>query len=224
VRNPLTAIKVLVQAATDPKRTAGFRPRDLRVLEGEILRLEQIISTFLDFARPPRPTKKLVPPRELLDECLAGVAARAELQQVELRRDVPHSLPSLDADPGQLKQVLYNLLFNSLDVLPTGGTISVSARVEGSASGPAVMLRVADSGPGLPDGLENRIFDPFVSTKETGLGLGLSICKRIVEAHGGSISATNGPEGGAVFSVRLPCAAVAERPALAPPLSSQGGV
>ena len=69
-----------------------------------------------------------------------------------------------------------------------------------------------DSGPGLPAGLERRVFDPFVSTKETGLGLGLSICKRIVEAHGGAITATNGPAGGAIFIVRLPCVAAASSP------------
>jgi signal transduction histidine kinase len=218
VRNPLTTIKVLVQAATDPKRSAGFRPRDLRVLEGEILRLEQIISTFLDFARPPQPAKKPVPPREILGECIAGVAARAELQQVELKRDVPQELPALDADPGQLKQVLYNLLFNALDALTTGGTILVSARSEVGTGGPTVMIRIADTGPGLPVGLEGRIFDPFVSTKETGLGLGLSICKRIVEAHGGSIDAANAPAGGAVFVVRLPTvpAHVSDQLVLAP--------
>ena len=75
-----------------------------------------------------------------------------------------------------------------------------------------LIIGIADSGPGLPAGLENRLFDPFVSTKETGLGLGLSICKRIVETHGGAITAANGPTGGAIFVVRLPCAA-----AVAPP-------
>jgi two-component system sensor histidine kinase HydH len=208
VRNPLTVIKLLIQAATDPKRAVGFRPRDLRVLEGEILRLEQIIRTFLDFARPPRPTKKPISTRDLLDECLAGVAARAELQRVEVRLDTPPVLPTLDADAGQLKQVVYNLMFNALDALTTGGTIRVGVTVEGEE----LTIRVADSGPGLPAGLESRIFDPFVSTKETGLGLGLSICKRIVEAHGGSIAATNGLGGGAAFVVRLPCA-----PAVAAP-------
>ncbi|MBN9121734.1 MAG: histidine kinase, partial [Planctomycetes bacterium] len=148
VRNPLTVIKLLVQAATDPRRAAGFRPRDLRVLEGEILRLEQIISTFLDFARPPRPAKKPVPARDLIDECLAGVAARAELQGVAVRLDAPGELPTLDADPGQLQQVFYNLMFNALDVLATGGTIRVGAAVEGGA----VVVRIADTGPGLPAG------------------------------------------------------------------------
>jgi two-component system, NtrC family, sensor histidine kinase HydH len=207
VRNPLTVIKLLVQAATDPNRAVGFRPRDLRVLEGEILRLEQIISAFLDFARPPRPTKKTVAPRELLDECLAGVAARAELQRVAVRLDAPPELPALDADAGQLKQVIYNLMFNALDVLTTGGTIRVGATVAGAPGRQVLTIGIADSGPGLPAGLENRLFDPFVSTKETGLGLGLSICKRIVEAHGGSITAANGPAGGAMFVVRLLCPA-----------------
>lgn len=218
VRNPLTVIKLLVQAATDPKRAVGFRPRDLRVLEGEILRLEQIISAFLDFARPPQPTKKTVETRELLDECLTGVAARAELQHVRLELAAPREMPTLDADPGQIKQVLYNLMFNALDVLATGGTIRVGVTAEGAE----LAIRVSDTGPGLPAGLEARIFDPFVSTKETGLGLGLSICKRIAEAHGGSITAANGPAGGAVFVVRLPCV-VANRTPGEPALVTQGG-
>ncbi|HSQ54931.1 MAG TPA: ATP-binding protein [Gemmata sp.] len=204
VRNPLTVIKLLVQAATDPRRSTGFRPRDLHVLEGEILRLEQIISMFLDFARPPRPYKKSVSIVELLKECLSGVRARAELQGVVVKLVVPEDIPVLDVDPGQVQQVLYNLMFNSLDVLASGGSIQVTVLVCEDGDRDRVCIRVADTGPGLPRGLEERIFDPFVSTKETGLGLGLSICRRIVEAHGGSISASNGSLGGAVFEVGLP--------------------
>jgi signal transduction histidine kinase/CHASE3 domain sensor protein len=206
VRNPLTSIKLLVQAATDPRRSAGFRPRDLQVLEGEILRLEQIISTFLDFARPPRPDKKSVAVSELLTECLAGVRARAELQNVEVHLDVADSIPRVDADSGQLRQVIYNLMFNALDVLPNGGTIHVRVASEAATDGrpSMVLVNVEDSGPGLPPGLESQIFDPFVSTKDAGLGLGLSISRRIVETHGGSIEARNGPAGGSSFTVRIP--------------------
>jgi len=207
VRNPLTVIKLLVQAATDPRRATGFRPQDLRVLEGEILRLEQIISTFLDFARPPRPEKKSVDPGALIRGCAAGVSARAELQGVTVCAALPPDLPPLAADPGQLGQVLYNLLFNALDVLPAGGTVRVTAAVAPGPDGGALTVLVSDTGPGLPPGLEEQIFDAFISTKETGLGLGLSICRRIVEAHGGTIGATNSPAGGAVFVVRLPCGA-----------------
>jgi two-component system sensor histidine kinase HydH len=218
VRNPLTSIKLLVQAATDPRRSAGFRPRDLRVLEGEILRLEQIISTFLDFARPPRPDKRPVQVPELLRECLAGVCARAELQNVDIRLDAAGGVPPVEADAGQLKQVVYNLLFNALDALPQGGTVRV--RVGSGSAGVAgrhsVVVRVEDTGPGLPAGLEDQIFEPFVSTKDAGLGLGLSISRRIVETHGGSIAARTDPAGGAVFTVRLPAAAAVSAPAAAP--------
>ena len=212
VRNPLTVIKLLVQAATDPRRTTGFRPKDLHVLEGEILRLEQIISMVLDFARPPRPYKKSVAIGDLLGECLAGVRARADLQGVAVRLVTPPDPPPLDADPGQLQQVFYNLLFNALDVLPSGGTVRVGVVVEGEPGTEALRVEVADTGPGLPPGMEERVFDPFVSTKETGLGLGLSICRRIMEAHGGTVTASNAPAGGAVFELRLPCA---PRPAAA---------
>jgi len=205
VRNPLTVIKVLVQAATDPGRASGLRPKDLRVLEGEILRLEQIISMFLDFARPPRPYKKAVSPRELLEECLAGICARAELQEVEVKVEMAPKLPSLNADPGQIKQVMYNLMFNALDVLQEGGTLQVNVGVDGDQGQQMIAIQIMDTGPGLPAGLEDSIFEPFVSTKETGLGLGLSICRRIVEAHGGTITAANRPTRGANFDVRLPC-------------------
>jgi len=213
VRNPLTSIKLLVQAATDPRRSAGFRPRDLQVLEGEILRLEQIISTFLDFARPPRPDKKSVAVSELITECLAGVRARAELQSVEVQLDLAEPIPPVDADGGQIRQVIYNLMFNALDVLPNGGTVKVRVATEPGPEGrpPMVVVNVEDTGPGLPPGLENQIFEPFVSTKDAGLGLGLSISRRIVEAHGGTIDARNGSAGGGVFTVRLP---VAYRPAI----------
>jgi signal transduction histidine kinase len=112
----------------------------------------------------------------------------------------------VDADAGQLKQVIYNLLFNALDVLSNGGTVRVKIELEarGENRPPLVVIRIEDSGPGLPAGLEDRIFEPFVSTKDAGLGLGLSISRRIVETHGGSIEAHTGPAGGSVFVVRLP--------------------
>jgi signal transduction histidine kinase len=100
--------------------------------------------------------------------------------------------------------VLLNLLLNALDCLPNGGRIRIAA---GPAEGPAgagIVITVADSGPGIPDQLAERIFDPYVSTKDSGLGLGLANCRRIVQTHGGDVVAGNAPEGGAVFTVRLP--------------------
>ncbi len=110
----------------------------------------------------------------------------------------------VSADPNQLRQVLLNLLFNAIEAQPRGGEIRVSARVDSTSSAePHLMLTVADAGPGLP-AMGDRIFEPFVSTKESGLGLGLSICRRIAESHGGTLSGGTGADGGAVFTVRIP--------------------
>ena len=104
----------------------------------------------------------------------------------------------------QFRQVMLNLLLNALEAVPDGGGVEVELEAA-EGEGRWLTVRVADTGPGLPEGLGDGIFRPFVSTKGTGMGLGLSICKRIVEAHGGAISAADRPGGGAVFEVRLPC-------------------
>ncbi|QDU19416.1 sensor histidine kinase [Urbifossiella limnaea] len=200
VRNPLMAIKLLVQAAADPHRAAPFRPRDLAVIEGEIVRLEGIVSGFLDFARPPAPDKQVVDLAPVVTGAVAAFRGRADLQKVALVVDVSAAAPAVHADPNQLRQVLHNLVGNALDAQPGGGEVRVTA----AAAGGDVEVRVEDRGGGPPADLGERIFDPFVSTKPTGVGLGLSICRRIVESHGGAIRAVARPGGGAVFTVRLP--------------------
>jgi signal transduction histidine kinase len=104
--------------------------------------------------------------------------------------------------------VVLNLLLNSLDALPRGGTVRLELLV-----GKEIEVRISDSGAGIPPRIWDRLFEPFVSGKETGMGLGLSICKRLIEAHGGAIRGENDPAGGAVFSFTLPGAASAKREA-----------
>ncbi len=212
IRNPLMAIKLLVQAAADPHREIPFRSRDLAVIEQEIGRLEGIVTGFLDFARPPTPAKQLVELAPLVADAVAGLGARAALQGVAVVADLAAGPAAVVADPGQFRQVVYNLLYNALDAQPGGGEVRVTA-----ATGAAGLeLRVEDRCPGPPADLGERIFDPFVSTKPTGVGLGLSICRRIVESHGGTIRVGARPGGGAAFTVCLPLDAAAA-PATATP-------
>jgi signal transduction histidine kinase len=176
--------------------------QDLVVLEQEIDRLERSIQTFLDFARPPQPEKRLLDLSVLVQQVVALLSARAEHLGIRLECRLPDRPTPVLADAGQIRQVLLNLLLNALDATPTGGTVAVE--LEKTADGRELLLRVADTGPGLPATLGESIFEAFVSTKEAGLGLGLTICKRIVEAHDGAITAANRPQGGAAFTVRLP--------------------
>jgi signal transduction histidine kinase len=211
MRNPLTSMKILVQSATEQGEDASLGGRDLTILEEEITRLEHLVRTFLDFARPPRLQMQPIALGVVVEQVLKLVSVRAEQQGVRLQTELPDQPVILDADPGQVRQVLVNLLLNALDAVPSGGRIRIRVALDREASADAnveprewVTLQVADSGLGLPADLGERIFEPFVSTKETGIGLGLSICKRIIETHQGEITAGNGPEGGAVFTVQLP--------------------
>lgn len=201
LRNPLMAIKILVQAAGD--RDGALRGRDLAVVEEEIGRLEGSIQALLDFARPPEPAKRDVDIRQLIGQTVDLISARAEQQHVALLSHSPVHAATVEVDGGQIRQVLLNLLFNALDALPDGGLVHIDTMPE-SRGGEGYVIRIADNGIGLPNDLGERIFEPFVSTKETGTGLGLPICRRIIEAHGGEITAAKGSDGGAEFIIWLP--------------------
>lgn len=222
LRNPLTPMKMLVQAALERDDGAGLKGRQLQVVEEEIERLERSIQTFLDFARPTPLVTTQFNLVSIVEQTLELIAGRAERQGVVLRDALPVEPVDIEADSGQLRQVLLNLLLNALDAMPEGGQIAVELDVAGSQTergAPADFARlcITDSGPGFPPELLGRIFEPFVTTKETGTGLGLSICQRIVTQHGGTIRASNRPSGGAEFVIHLPCA---RAPAPVPALSS----
>src|SRR5205085_7304414 len=120
---------------------------------------------------------------------------------VELTVQVPEQPVIAALDRGQIGTVLVNLLLNALDALPGGGRVEV--RLD-RPDGGTVRLAVADSGAGIPDRVLSRLFTPFVTTKTTGTGLGLSLSARILEEHGGAITGGNRPEGGARFVLTLP--------------------
>jgi signal transduction histidine kinase len=200
LRNPLTSVKMLVQTGLEGDGPAGLQPDDLGIIEHEIGRMESCIQTFLDFARPPHSEKRGTELAGVVGRALALVEGRARRQKVGLTADLPPGRLELLIDGEQIHQVLLNLLLNALDALPQGGEV----RLEVSAGPAGVCVRVRDSGPGIAPHIRDRLFEPFVSGKETGLGLGLSICRRLVEAHGGSISGRNRPDGGALFEFTLP--------------------
>jgi signal transduction histidine kinase len=200
LRNPLTAIKMLVQTGLEGPTPAGLPAEDLAVIEQSIRRMEQYIQIFLDFARPPRSERRRV---DLLDVVRRGVAlveGRARRQKVAIELDVPDWPVHASLDPEQIQQVLVNLLINALDALPRGGIIRVEVRTDRDT----ITVHVRDNGPGVPAAIRDRLFEPFVTGKPEGVGLGLSICKRLVEAHGGSIHGTNAPSGGAEITLTLP--------------------
>jgi len=242
LRNPLMSIKLILQTAAERTKET-LKPRELAVVEGEVTRLERMLQTFLDFARPPQPEKQAVDIDELLRQAIDIMEARAAQQDVRFHYTPPARPLYADVDAAQMQQVLMNLMINALDAIPGGGNIWLEASsiarpadtpVPRSASKPKeawaawrgehsrqeiasewVVISVADDGPGVSPDVAERIFEPFVSTKMTGIGLGLSISRRIVESHNGQISVQNRRSGGAEFTIQVPAAiSAALRPAV----------
>jgi signal transduction histidine kinase len=200
---------MLVQTGLEGARPPGLPAEDLTIIEQEVRRMEQCIQTFIDFARPPRSERTRADLGAVVRRALTLVEGRLRRQKVTLAAELPPTPVYLEIDADQIHQVVVNLLLNALDALPRGGMVAVSLAPEAAgnglrAAGPGVEVRIHDTGPGIASRIRDRLFEPFVSSKETGLGLGLNICKRLIEAHGGTIRGENAPEGGAVFSFTLP--------------------
>lgn len=200
IRNPLTSIKMLVQASLE-EPAPSLAAEDLRIIEQEIRRMERSLKAFLDFARPPKLERRPVDLLNLIQGVINLTRGRAEKQGVRVVVNANAATVPMVADGEQVQQVLVNLMLNALDAMPTGGTLTI--HVVGFASGGAE-IKVCDTGPGIAPDLLTRLFQPFVSGKETGLGMGLVISRRIVENHGGTIAAANPPEGGACFTIVFP--------------------
>lgn len=201
LRNPLAAVKLLVDAAVEEDRPLA--DEDLLVTQGELARINRMFASFLDFARPPALRREQIDLRDLLSEVINLVRPRAKVQDVLLEYRPQERLP-LDGDPQQIRQVFLNLVLNALDALPGGGKISIDAQRTSQEGIPAYLVRVTDDGPGISPQIAETLFDPFVSTKDTGVGLGLAISRRIVESHGGAIGVESPPGGGAQFTISLP--------------------
>ena len=139
----------------------------------------------------------------MIDEVAELLAPRRRQAGVDLRVEGDSRRITLWCDARQVRQILWNTLLNALEAAGEGGWVSVSARPAEDGR-PEAVITVADSGPGIPDELRERVFNPFFTTKDRGTGLGLAIVHQLVEAHGGSIAVGRHPAGGAMFTIRLP--------------------
>jgi signal transduction histidine kinase len=207
IRNPLTAIKFRLFSLKQSLPEELSDHEDIGVIQGEIQRLERIVKEFLLFARPAEPVLARLPVADLLASVRDLLRAELERRGVRLELASSETL-NLRADRQQLQQVLINLVLNAAEASGRNGLVSVAARsgegVLGGRLQPVITLEVSDTGPGVPEGLEQQIFDPFFSTKEGGTGLGLPIAARIVEKHGGQLQFSSQHTRGTTFSAVLP--------------------
>lgn len=206
IRNPLGVIRGSAEMLNEKLKNSDELARELAgYISSEVNRLGALVTDFLDFARPlhadPHPTDVTA----LLDRVLKNVGDTWTGKPVETVRDYQSNLPLVPLDESLCEQAFFNLVQNAYQAMEeNGGTLHVEASMTQNNFRRGLEVRLADSGPGVPENLREEIFNPFVTTKKAGVGLGLSIVSKIVDGHHGSIRLENAPGGGAVFSLFFP--------------------
>jgi signal transduction histidine kinase len=202
LRNPLTSVKLLIQTEAQRHPSRPMDDKEMQIIQEELARMERTIQGLIDFARPSTLRRTRHDLRVTLHRAVKLVEGRAKQQNVSVGEQLPDKPLWIDGDPEQLHQVFVNLLLNGIDSMPQGGLLDVA--VQESHPENVCRLSFSDSGVGISEGILERIFEPFVTSKERGTGLGLAVSRRIVQEHQGKLSAANQSQQGAVFTVELP--------------------
>ena len=202
IRNPLASVKGSVEILESEFPASHPKREFVEIIKEETERLNHIVGSFLNFARPPDPSIRQVAVEDLINSTVNLLRKEAESTGVEVRTTFSEDLPDLNLDPDQVRQVLLNILLNGIQAMPSGGLLQIHT-YRGN-DGSTAVIEISDSGPGVADDKLETIFDPFYTTKSTGTGLGLSISHQLVERHGGHIEALRRPQGGMSFRVVFP--------------------
>jgi signal transduction histidine kinase len=237
VGNPLTSISSLVQML-ERRDLDGYTREKLGQVSSQLVRIQAILRELVTFSRPASDQRGRVSVRDVVDEALGLAKYYKGGKNRQIAGAVPDGLPPLFGVRDQLVQVVFNLVLNAIDATGKGGRIQVAAAVGSRQSGPepvlppcqlptaadnCIVLTVRDDGAGIPDGVRDRLFRPYFTTKRTGTGLGLFVIRKIVEEHGGTVGVESEAGKGTTFRVELPVPVVSnEKAAAAQPLQRVG--
>jgi two-component system sporulation sensor kinase A len=196
IRNPLTAIKGFFKLM----KTVGYNEKYMNIVEDEFNRIEMITSELLVLAKPQNMKMEDKDMHVIMDQVIALLETQANMNNVVIIRDYCGDSLTLRCDENQIKQVLINIMKNSIEVMPKGGEVEVNIRKDSGK----LLIAITDQGPGIAQDLIGKLGEPFYSTKEKGTGLGLMVSFKIIEIHGGKINISSELNRGTTFEVELP--------------------
>jgi nitrogen fixation/metabolism regulation signal transduction histidine kinase len=206
IKNPLTPIQLSAERLAYKlegrldEDGRGILQRATKTIVNQVEAMKNLVNAFRDYARPQSPGHVSVDVHALLSEVLGLYESSPLAVRCEFAACIPHA----SGDPAQIRQIIHNLFQNSEDALTSVESAEVIVRTR--LVGNMIELTWADNGPGFPSEVLNRPFEPYFTTKERGTGLGLAIMKKIIDEHGGDVQLSNGANGGAVVTVKLPVA------------------
>ncbi len=228
IKNPLGIILGSTQVVLDRQRPWEMREKAASFIMDEVMRLDTTLKAFLDFARPATPVLVETNVAEVFEETLSAIEERYRQEGYTIHRHFTPQLPLMEADPGQLRQILMNILLNAFTAMPGGGEVAITIRSEKepemkksdtskndkrfiSTRNPFTVARdwliitIADNGCGMTTEQLDKIFDPFISFRSDGIGLGLSIVSQLVKLHRGYMEIDSEEGGGTTFTLFFPC-------------------
>lgn len=200
IRNPLTVMKMLFHSldlkfpANDP------RAHDAEIMAAKMDHLNKIVDQLLGFARSNEPTFETVDINDVLDDVLLLTRHKLRQQHIALKRKFAEALPEIRADRGQIEQACLNLILNATEAMPRGGTLTVTTDRDKSS----MVLSFTDTGVGMSPERQRQLFEPFLTTKARGTGIGLALVEKIIEAHHGQIEVQSALKKGTTFRILLP--------------------
>ncbi len=205
IRNPFTSVKMRLFSLSRSLELSETQKEDFDVISEEIRHIDTIVQNFLEFSRPPRLKMQQISPSAVVDMVIQLLEHRLKAYNVSVTVARKRQLPEIQGDPEQLKEVLVNLVINACEAMEKGGLIAIQEEeAMMRLSEKAAVISVEDNGPGIPETVLKKIFQPFFTTKEEGTGLGLSIASRIIEEHRGGLDVRSEEGKGTTFIITLP--------------------
>jgi signal transduction histidine kinase len=205
IRNPFTSVKMRLFSLNRSLELSGSQKEDFEVITDEIRHIDTIVQNFLEFSRPPKLQMQQMSPSTIVDAAIQLLEHRVKSYDVAIRVNRREPLTEIEADPEQLKEVFVNLVVNACESMTNGGSIVIDEEErKRPAAKPQAIIRITDDGPGVPESVQDKILQPFFTTKEEGTGLGLSIAARIIEEHNGEMDLISEEGKGTTFIITLP--------------------
>jgi len=200
IRHPLASIEGAVNVLANPASPEDLQNEFRGIIKKECRRLGGLLTELLDFARPREPKFRDLDLAASVDDVVKLARSSLTASNVKVETQMSGDVPLIEGDEEQIKQVLLNLTMNAVQAMDDSGVVTIGARRDGRY----VMLIVADGGPGIPEEMRSRVFEPFFTTRDSGTGLGLAVVQQIVSQHGGRIDIERNGARGARFVVRIP--------------------
>jgi len=205
IRNPLTSIKMRLFSLGRSAKMSPDQQENISVISTEIGQINKILENFLEFSRPPKLTMKKQSPSQVVDNTLRLLEQRLKSYGVTVHLVRSEPLDDVRLDAGQFKEAVANIIINACEAMKKGGRITITETMDSiNTDRDTAVIRIQDTGPGIPESIQDEVFNPFFTTKDEGTGLGLSICFNIISEHGGCLVLDSKENQGTCFTITLP--------------------